>query len=102
MLLLPPFRASFKQLLTYKHDGDEKRWKVDEQFIVALKLGTRLLNNKLLKSITLCLTLTVFVFSPLCKGIEYLYENHLLKIDAQDVAQFLYKGEGLNKTAIGE
>jgi Sec7 domain len=36
------------------------------------------------------------------KGIEYLYENHLLKIDAQDVAQFLYKGEGLNKTAIGE
>lgn len=64
MLLLPPFRASFKPLLTYKHDGDEKRRKVDEQFIVALKLGTRLLNNKLLKSITLCSTLTVFVFSP--------------------------------------
>ncbi|CAO1300560.1 unnamed protein product [Diamesa serratosioi] len=36
------------------------------------------------------------------KGIEYLYENHLLKTDAQDVAQFLYKGEGLNKTAIGD
>ena len=34
-------------------------------------------------------------------GIEYLYENHLLKHDPQDVAQFLYKGEGLNKTAIG-
>jgi cytohesin len=31
-----------------------------------------------------------------------LYENHLLKIDPQDVAQFLYKGEGLNKTAIGK
>lgn len=36
------------------------------------------------------------------KGIEYLYENHLLKHDPQDVAQFLYKGEGLNKTAIGK
>ncbi|XP_070506933.1 cytohesin-1 [Chironomus tepperi] len=36
------------------------------------------------------------------KGIEYLYENHLLKHDPQDVAQFLYKGEGLNKTAIGD
>ena len=35
-------------------------------------------------------------------GIEYLYENHLLKTDEQDVAQFLYKGEGLNKTAIGK
>lgn len=36
------------------------------------------------------------------QGIEYLYENHLLKTDEHDVAQFLYKGEGLNKTAIGE
>ncbi|XP_052869699.1 uncharacterized protein LOC128275286 isoform X1 [Anopheles cruzii] len=36
------------------------------------------------------------------KGIEFLYENQLLKTDAQDVAQFLYKGEGLNKTAIGD
>lgn len=40
--------------------------------------------------------------SHLCTGIEYLYENHLLKTDEQDVAQFLYKGEGLNKTAIGK
>uniref|UniRef100_A0A182QFS1 Cytohesin-1 n=1 Tax=Anopheles farauti TaxID=69004 RepID=A0A182QFS1_9DIPT len=36
------------------------------------------------------------------KGIEFLYENQLLRTDAQDVAQFLYKGEGLNKTAIGD
>ncbi|XP_050086566.1 uncharacterized protein LOC126571797 isoform X2 [Anopheles aquasalis] len=36
------------------------------------------------------------------KGIEFLYENQLLKTDPQDVAQFLYKGEGLNKTAIGD
>lgn len=34
-------------------------------------------------------------------GIEYLCENHLLRMDALDVALFLYKGEGLNKTAIG-
>ncbi|XP_055295898.1 cytohesin-1-like isoform X1 [Sitodiplosis mosellana] len=36
------------------------------------------------------------------KGIEYLCENNLLQMDAQDVAHFLYKGEGLNKTAIGD
>jgi hypothetical protein len=46
--------------------------------------------------------ISVFCFSQKCLGIEYLYENHLLKIDPQDVAQFLYKGEGLNKTAIGK
>uniref|UniRef100_A0A1A9ZD41 PH domain-containing protein n=1 Tax=Glossina pallidipes TaxID=7398 RepID=A0A1A9ZD41_GLOPL len=33
--------------------------------------------------------------------IEYLVENRLLRHDPQDVAHFLYKGEGLNKTAIG-
>ncbi|XP_013391576.1 cytohesin-1-like isoform X2 [Lingula anatina] len=36
------------------------------------------------------------------KGIEYLIENGLLQNTPEDVAQFLYKGEGLNKTAIGE
>ncbi|XP_055382063.1 cytohesin-1 isoform X2 [Condylostylus longicornis] len=36
------------------------------------------------------------------KGIEYLVDNHLLVMDPQDVAHFLYKGEGLNKTAIGD
>lgn len=36
------------------------------------------------------------------KGIEFLVEHSLLRIDALDVAQFLYKGEGLNKTAIGD
>ena len=43
----------------------------------------------------------MFYSHPPYVGIEYLYENHLLKHDPQDVAQFLYKGEGLNKTAIG-
>lgn len=43
----------------------------------------------------------VLISSSIYVGIEYLYENHLLKHDPQDVAQFLYKGEGLNKTAIG-
>lgn len=36
------------------------------------------------------------------KGIEYLIENGLLQQTAESVAQFLYKGEGLNKTAIGD
>lgn len=36
------------------------------------------------------------------KGIEYLIENGLLTANPDDVAQFLYKGEGLNKTAIGD
>lgn len=36
------------------------------------------------------------------KGIEYLHENGLLQRSAEDVAQFLHKGEGLSKTAIGD
>lgn len=37
------------------------------------------------------------------KGIEFLVENGLLtKDDEQDIAMFLYRGEGLNKTAIGD
>ncbi|XP_029914223.1 cytohesin-2-like [Myripristis murdjan] len=35
------------------------------------------------------------------KGITYLVENNLLKWTAEAVAEFLYKEEGLNKTAIG-
>ncbi|XP_025783345.1 cytohesin-1 [Puma concolor] len=36
------------------------------------------------------------------KGIQFLIENDLLKNACEDLAQFLYKGEGLNKTAIGD
>ncbi|XP_064819179.1 cytohesin-1-like, partial [Oncorhynchus masou masou] len=36
------------------------------------------------------------------KGIKFLIENDLLKHTSSDIAQFLYKGEGLNKTAIGD
>ena len=36
------------------------------------------------------------------QGIEYLIEHGLLSHTAEDVAQFLFKGEGLNKTAIGD
>ncbi|XP_072884893.1 cytohesin-2-like [Hemitrygon akajei] len=36
------------------------------------------------------------------KGIQFLVENDLLKNVAEEIAQFLYKGEGLNKTAIGD
>lgn len=39
--------------------------------------------------------------SPL-QGIQFLIENDLLKNTCEDIAQFLYKGEGLNKTAIGD
>ena len=36
------------------------------------------------------------------KGIEYLIDNELLENTPESVAQFLYNGEGLNKTAIGD
>ncbi|KAM3833557.1 cytohesin-4 [Vipera latastei] len=36
------------------------------------------------------------------KGIQYLAEHKVLSLDAQEVAKFLYQGEGLNKTAIGD
>lgn len=36
------------------------------------------------------------------KGIEFLVQNSLLEYTENEVAQFLYKGEGLSKTAIGD
>lgn len=36
------------------------------------------------------------------QGITYLVENKLLDGGPQAIAEFLYKEEGLNKTAIGE
>ncbi|XP_050394137.2 cytohesin-1 isoform X4 [Patella vulgata] len=36
------------------------------------------------------------------KGIQYLIEHGLLQETPEDVAQFLFQGEGLNKTAIGD
>lgn len=36
------------------------------------------------------------------KGIEYLTQNSLVAESPEEVAQFLFKGEGLNKTAIGD
>lgn len=36
------------------------------------------------------------------QGIQFLIENDLLQNSPEDVAQFLYKGEGLNKTVIGD
>lgn len=38
----------------------------------------------------------------LWQGISYLVENKLLDGRAPPIAEFLYKEEGLNKTAIGE
>lgn len=36
------------------------------------------------------------------QGIQFLIENDLLKNTCEDIAQFLCRGEGLNKTAIGD
>ena len=36
------------------------------------------------------------------KGIQVLIENDLLQSSPEDVAQFLHKGEGLNKTVTGD
>ena len=36
------------------------------------------------------------------KGIEFLVTHSLVQETPEDVAQFLYKGEGLNKTMIGD
>ena len=36
------------------------------------------------------------------KGIEFLLSNGLVKDTPEEIAQFLYKGEGLNKTMIGD
>lgn len=42
------------------------------------------------------------LFLVFLQGIQFLIENDLLKNTCEDIAQFLYKGEGLNKTAIGD
>lgn len=39
---------------------------------------------------------------PPLQGIQFLLENDLLQHTPEDIAQFLYKGEGLNKTVIGD
>lgn len=36
------------------------------------------------------------------QGIQFLLENDLLQQTPEDISQFLYKGEGLNKTVIGD
>uniref|UniRef100_A0A6I8NHD4 Cytohesin-2 n=1 Tax=Ornithorhynchus anatinus TaxID=9258 RepID=A0A6I8NHD4_ORNAN len=36
------------------------------------------------------------------KGIQFLVENELLRNTPEEISRFLYKGEGLNKTAIGD
>ena len=42
----------------------------------------------------------VWYFSS--QGIEYLVEHEIVENVPESVAQFLFKGEGLNKTAIGD
>lgn len=40
--------------------------------------------------------------ASLFQGIQYLIEHQVLSSDLQEIARFLHKGEGLNKTAIGD
>uniref|UniRef100_A0A8D0DRM6 SEC7 domain-containing protein n=1 Tax=Salvator merianae TaxID=96440 RepID=A0A8D0DRM6_SALMN len=49
----------------------------------------------------LCVGKKKFNIDP-SKGIQYLTEHKVLSSNIQEIAQFLYKGEGLNKTAIGD
>ncbi|KAM8978487.1 cytohesin-4 isoform X2 [Sarcophilus harrisii] len=49
----------------------------------------------------LCIGRKKFNMDP-GKGIQYLIEHKLLSSNTEEIAQFLYKGEGLNKTAIGD
>lgn len=44
--------------------------------------------------------LTILLLLP--QGIQYLIEQQVLSSDLQEIAKFLHKGEGLNKTAIGD
>lgn len=48
------------------------------------------------------LTLSPVPAPSLPQGIQFMIENDLLKNTSDDIAQFLCKGEGLNKTAIGD
>lgn len=43
-----------------------------------------------------------YMLSLIKQGIQFLLENDLLQNTPEDIAQFLYKGEGLNKTVIGD
>jgi Sec7-like guanine-nucleotide exchange factor len=50
-------------------------------------------------AVVLCSDLAVCTIN---QGIRFLIDSGLLKNTSNDIAQFLYKGEGLNKTAIGD
>lgn len=50
-----------------------------------------------------CINHSIYIsYHLFCQGIEYLVEHGLLSHTPEDVAEFLSKGEGLNKTAIGD
>ena len=51
---------------------------------------------------SLCVSGVLTDSSRCLQGIVFLVENELLRHTSEDIAQFLYKGEGLNKTAIGD
>ncbi|XP_030066120.1 cytohesin-4 isoform X1 [Microcaecilia unicolor] len=58
-------------------------------------------SKKIQRNKQLCAGRKKFNMDPR-KGIEFLIEKSLLCDSAVEIAKFLYKGEGLNKTAIGD
>ena len=80
----------------------QEAWK---HFAVTAEMGAP---HRALMSVRLCpgqwsldLPQRCFLHAPL-QGIQFLIENDLLQSSPEDVAQFLYKGECLNKTVIGD
>lgn len=49
-----------------------------------------------------CGSVLILAVSLVTQGIRFLIDSSLLKNTSDDIAQFLCKGEGLNKTAIGD
>ena len=46
-------------------------------------------------------SLLISVWFDIIQGLEYLISNNLLNNTPEDIAEFLFREEGLNKTMIG-
>lgn len=88
-------------------------WIIGLERVERRKKQPKFPHTKLLKWTTNFSELLVFIqcvwcsfwgvcFDFLPQGIRFLIDCSLLKNTSEDIAQFLYKGEGLNKTAIGD
>uniref|UniRef100_A0A672G0D2 Cytohesin 4b n=1 Tax=Salarias fasciatus TaxID=181472 RepID=A0A672G0D2_SALFA len=98
-------KMEIESIKTYKEDllDDIQRLKsqIDSVMAEILSFESTEENKTLEKSKRFLIGKKKFNMDPK-KGINYLVENKLLDGGAQSIAEFLYKEEGLNKTAIGE